>query len=86
MNSGKFVTGTRLGRVESFFVPTGVQQWGRYDRDTGTVEIGEGDGRPGVVDLLDLAAAQAFLTKGSVYAVSPEEIPGKGALAAVFRY
>ena len=37
-------------------------------------------------DLLDLAAIQTLLHDGPVYAVEPEQVPGDGPLAALFRY
>ncbi|NNL12787.1 MAG: hypothetical protein HKO82_03750, partial [Acidimicrobiia bacterium] len=40
----------------------------------------------GDVDLLDAAAAQAWLRGGTVFAVAPDEVPGDGHLAAVLRY
>ena len=37
-------------------------------------------------DLLDLAAVQTLLHGGTIYAVEPEQVPGGGPLAALFRY
>jgi len=36
--------------------------------------------------ILDLAAIQALINRGAVYAVMPEEVPGQSILAAVLRY
>ena len=37
-------------------------------------------------DLYDLAAVQAYLNGGNVYAVTADKMPGRDPLAAVFRY
>ncbi len=37
-------------------------------------------------DALELAALDTFMTGGTVYAVPPEQVPGRSAAAAVFRY
>jgi hypothetical protein len=73
------------GRVHFLFVPIGVQLWGRFDPHSNEISIRESPG-PQVQDLLNLAAVQTFVAGGTVYAVAPEEIPGGGLLAAVFRY
>jgi hypothetical protein len=43
-------------------------------------------GSPGDEDLLDLAALQTFSTGGTVYAVTPEQMPDKAQVAAIFHY
>jgi hypothetical protein len=44
------------------------------------------EAQPGDEDLLDLAALQTFSTGGTVYAVTPEQMPDKAQVAAIFRY
>jgi hypothetical protein len=73
------------GRVESLFVPVGIQQWGTFDSDANMVYLHQ-DAEPDDEDLLDLAAIQTLLHGGTVYAVKPEEVPDGAVLAAVFRY
>lgn len=73
------------GRVASLFVSLGRQQWGRFDPGRRTLDL-RPQPMPGDEDLLDFAAIHTFLSGGSVYAVSPEKMPGSGLLAAVFRY
>ncbi|MBI2267209.1 MAG: hypothetical protein HYU64_18945 [Armatimonadetes bacterium] len=73
------------GRVEFLFIATGSQQWGTVDADKGEIRFCE-EGGPGCQDLLDLAAVQTLVHKGTVYAVEPEEMPVPTPLAAVFRY
>ena len=73
------------GRVEVLFVALGVQVWGRFDSNAYTVQVHEAP-EPGDEDLLDLAAIHAWLNRGVVYAVAPEDVPGGNHLAAVYRY
>ena len=72
-------------RIETLFVPLGQQQWGRYDADARIPELYD-DERTGSYDLYDLAAVHTLLNGGTVYVVDPEEIPGGGDLAAVYRF
>jgi len=73
------------GRIESLFVPVGVQKWGRFDAETDEVALHAGE-TPGDQDLLDFAAVHCFSNKGAVYAVEPEMMPDEAQIAAVFRY
>lgn len=81
----KIVSASLAGRVETLFVAMGVQQWGRFDPQTGTAQLHE-EARPGDEDLLDLAAIQTFLNGGTVYARDPNEMPDDSQAAAIFRY
>jgi hypothetical protein len=73
------------GRVEALFVAVDVQAWGTFDPAVlGVSEHTEPE--PGDEDLLDLAAVRTLLTRGAVFAVAPDEVPGGGALAAVLRW
>lgn len=73
------------GRVEVLFVALGDQIWGQFDSGKDTVHLSETQ-QPEDEDLLDLAAVQTLINGGSVFAVSSEDIPTKGLVAAVFRY
>jgi hypothetical protein len=73
------------GRVESLFVPVGIQQWGRFDPDANVVHS-RPNPEPEDQDLLDLATIQTLLHSGTVYAVKPDEVPDGVVQAAVFRY
>jgi hypothetical protein len=79
------VKAAKYGRVDTLFVPLGVQQWGRFEADKNQVLLEE---EPSLEneDLLDFAATQTILNSGRVYALRPEELPGKGELAAILRY
>jgi hypothetical protein len=67
------------------FVAVGFQQWGTFDPATNTVWVHE-EAEPGDEDLLDFAAIQTLLNRGTVYAVEPEKVPDETLLAAVSRY
>ena len=73
------------GRVEQLFVAVGKQVWGQWDEETQEVTLSD-QKVSGDRDLLNLAAVQGLLQGGAVYAVAPDEVPGGGLLAAVFRY
>lgn len=73
------------GRVETFFVAVGLQQWGTFDPATNVIQLHK-EAEPGDEDLLDLAAVHTLLNGGTVYAVEPEKVPDDAGLAAVFRY
>jgi hypothetical protein len=73
------------GRVAVLFVPVGVQRWGRIDRESGTVELHD-EPQPEDEDLLNVAAVEALLSGGTVYAVPPAEMLEATGIAAVFRY
>jgi len=72
------------GRVETLFVDRSSHLWGLYDPTTGEVDL-RSPRQPGDDDLLDYAAVQTLLHRGSVYAVAPDQSPSPP-IAAVFRY
>ena len=73
------------GRVESLFIPAGRSIWGRFDPETGAVDL-TGEQGPDAVDLTNLAAVHTYMQKGAVYVVEPSKIPWNEEVAAVFRY
>jgi|HigsolmetaAR202D_1030399.scaffolds.fasta_scaffold16248_2 hypothetical protein len=79
------VAAAHQGRVDTLFVATGVQHWGRFDPNTYTVDLHE-QPEPGDEDMLDLAALQTLRHNGKVLAVPPQEIPADAPVAAIFRY
>lgn len=82
---GAIVQGAYEGRIDTLFVAVGVQHWGFYDPGTRTVHL-HPEAEPGDEDLLDFAAVHTFLNRGTVYPMKPEDVPGGGAVAAIFRY
>lgn len=73
------------GRVASIFVPIGIQTWGQIVSNTHEVEIHDA-WQPGDRDLIDLAASATWQNGGRVHAVTAEDVPGDGPLAALLRY
>jgi hypothetical protein len=72
------------GQVESLFVDRAAHRWGTFDPGTETAEVREMP-QPGDDDLLDFAAVQTLLHRGSVFAVPSQQVPAPP-IAAVFRY
>ncbi len=79
------VLAAQHGRIDTLFVAHGVQVWGTFDPEKGEVRISETQ-QSGDEDLLDFIAIQTMAKGGAVFAVSPEDIPGKTDVAAVLRY
>jgi len=79
------VAGAFQGRVDSLFVASNMERWGKFNRETHQVFEGKEED-PEVEDLLDLAAIATFKNGGTVYAVEPDDIPGGEILSAVMRY
>jgi hypothetical protein len=73
------------GRVETLFVAVDVQQWGTFDADTQDITM-VAEAAPEHEDLLDCAAIHTLLNSGMVYAVTPDNVPADGPIAAVLRY
>lgn len=73
------------GRIDSLFVPIGVQQWGKFDRESRAVRVHH-EAEVGDEDLLDVAAMYTFLKRGTIYAVTADELPDRSAAAAILRY
>jgi hypothetical protein len=81
----RIVQSAHHGRVDTLFVPVGVQVWGQADPATGAADI-HPEHQPGDEDLLDLAAIQTLTNGGDVFVVPPEELPGSEHTAAILRY
>lgn len=74
------------GRVELLFVPTGISILGDINLNSNKVNVEKNGSEGENEDLLDYSAVHTFLNGGAVYPVPPEEVPGEGNLAAIFRY
>lgn len=84
-NIEEIIAAAYFGRVDTLFVARGMHKWGLFAPEENAVSIHE-RAEPGDEDLLDYAALQTYLHRGAVYTVGPEEVPGEGAAAALFRY
>jgi hypothetical protein len=81
----KIIPAAKSGQVDTLFVATNIQRWGRYDTETNSIELHD-EPEPYDDDLLDFAAVQTLLNKGTVYALKAEELPDESSIAAVYRY
>ncbi len=79
------VSAAYFGRVDVLFVDVGSRRWGTFDPSTAEIHLHK-EAEAGDRDLLDFAAVQTLLNKGTVYAVDAEEIPERVPMASVFRY
>jgi hypothetical protein len=79
------VKAARFGQIETLFVPLGSQKWGRFDAENNKVLLAKEPGSENE-DLFDLAASETILNSGQVFAVPPEQMPGKAEIAAILRY
>lgn len=78
------VRAAREGRVATLFVAA-AEVWGTVDPATGQVRVSP-QRAPGDEDLVDHAAIQSLLKRGTVFALESAEMPVDAPLAAVFRY
>ncbi|MCX5822697.1 MAG: hypothetical protein NTY86_04110 [Deltaproteobacteria bacterium] len=83
--SREIVPAAHHGRVGLLLIASGRQQLGIYNGESGAVQRHEQAGATSE-DLLEMAAIQTFLNGGTVFTLSPEKMPDKSDLAAVFRY
>jgi hypothetical protein len=73
------------GRVEILFVDSHVQIWGAFHADGRTLEVHDSR-QAGDEELLDFAATQTLLHRGTVYSVERERLPSDRPAAALLRY
>ncbi len=74
------------GQIETLFVALGERLYGTYDSKSRELNIHD-EPKKGDHDLLDMAAVQTLLHGGTVYALSPDDVPGDDPrVAAVLRY
>lgn len=81
----EIVRAAHEGRVEHLFLARDAEEWGVFDPERDRIEL-HPDARPGDVDLVDVAAVETLLKRGTVFAVDRENVPSGDRLAAVFRY
>lgn len=82
---GEILRAVYEGRVSVFLVRSGAEAWGVFDSTTFQIEAHTS--RQALdVDLLDLCVRQTLLRGGDAYPIDSEQMPGKGAGAAVYRF
>lgn len=72
-------------RVETLFVATGIQVWGKFDETNLAVEIHE-TRQENDEDLLDLSSVYSLANGGKVYAVPHKKMFRQKPIAAIFRF
>ncbi|HXH20553.1 MAG TPA: hypothetical protein VNN10_00895 [Dehalococcoidia bacterium] len=80
----EIVEAAAKGRVETLWVASGEERWGRL-LPGGRAEEHDVQ-QPGDDDLLDIAAVETLANGGTAYVVERERVPGRGQVAAIFRY
>lgn len=78
----EIIQSSSQGRVESVFVTTNRNVWGKVDSEKGLLVHAEP--QPGDEDLLNLIALQVFQSRGAVYAMESEDSSAPAA-RAIFR-
>ncbi len=83
----EIVPAAAYGRVDTLIISkeNGHPIWGKFDRDTGEVEMCQ-QSEFKCSDLIDFAVAETLQNGGSVLTVNPEEMPTETDIAAIFRY
>lgn len=84
-NLAEILPAVSQGRVETLFVATDRQQWGTFDDERQELRLCETASAENE-DLLDRAAASAYLLGGAVYAMSSAELPDAAPAAAIYRF
>ncbi|MEQ8789631.1 MAG: hypothetical protein RIC55_25270 [Pirellulaceae bacterium] len=79
------VPAAEQGRIDTLFVDRRGHEWGRCDAGALAAEVHESR-RDGDDDLLDRAAVETLLNRGTVYAVQRDEVPSRTGVAALLRY
>lgn len=84
-NLEEIILGAVQGRVDTLFVASDQQRWGRYDEANHSVSLHD-EQRTGDEELLDFAAVHTLANGGAVYALDGDAVPGDAMAAAIFRY
>jgi len=84
-NLSEIVKSAYFGKVDTLFVPMGFHQYGKFDPEENQVEVSDKmNGQ--TVDLINLAAISAIRTGGTLYGLTPQDVPNNAGLAAIYRY
>jgi hypothetical protein len=73
------------GRVDILFVASDEQRWGRYDSDTGQLDL-HSQSQPGDSELLNLGTIYTMLNSGDIYVSNREDVPDSEPIAAILRF
>lgn len=84
-NLTNIVESTYYGKVDTLFVTTGEQSWGRFDEERDTVHH-SAEKRNGENDLINAAAIKTLTQGGDVWSLDREQMPNQATVAAIHRY
>jgi hypothetical protein len=73
------------GQVERLLIASDANSWGSFDANTSIVTR-HNKPEPCDIDLIDFAAANTLLHRGTVNVVKPDDMPGGSAVGAVLRH
>ena len=85
---GSILVASRDGLVESLLIAAGTRQAGRFDRQTGRVQLmsqPDGDPTAATEDLIDCAVVQTLATAGDVLMIDPGSMPASTGCLALLR-
>ncbi len=80
-NINQIVPAAAQGRVGILFVAPQNRHPGKFDAQNQMV-----DDRSDSEDLVDIASINTLMTGGQLVVVNPEDVPGRGEVAAIYRY
>jgi hypothetical protein len=66
-------------------VASDEQRWGRYDSDTGQLDL-HSQSQPGDSELLNLGTIYTMLNSGDIYVSNREDVPDSEPIAAILRF
>ena len=80
-NINQIVPAAAKGQVGILFVAPRNRHPGKFDSSLQVV-----DDRSDEEDLVDVAAFETLVTGGQLVVVNPDQVPGNGEIAAIYRY
>lgn len=83
-NFSEIFKASNEGRIEWLFVSIKRQIWGKFDQDSGHLQIHQ-TRQPGDTDLLCVVSTNTLLNGGKIFALLPEEMPNNADIAAILR-
>lgn len=78
----KIIAAAFSGQIESLFIDSEIDQWGKYDHDTNKMKVHQEE-KDGDVDLMEYASILTLSRGGKVFT---DSVPNEGKVAAVLRY
>ena len=78
----KIIPAAFNGQIESLFIDTEINQWGKFDHETNKIRLDQEE-KTGDIDLMEYASILTLSRGGKVYT---ENVPNEEKVAAVLRY